>query len=116
MPIALQISMVIAVIFYLLIIVVLLKKGKLAFKYSLLWLFSGVIMLILSLFPRLLIKFASLCGFAVVSNAIFAMVLFLLIILQVYMTTVISDFSLKIKKLTQELAIANKRLEELEKK
>ncbi len=103
-------------LFYLLVIFYLLRKDRLKLRFSLLWLGSGLVMLVFALFPNLLISLAELSGFEVASNGLFAVCLFLLIMLQVYMTTIISDFSAKIKTLTQKLAIADQKINDLENK
>ena len=58
----LQIAMLIAVGLYFLVVFQLLKRKTLNLKYTLLWLASGVVMLVLAVFPQILGWFAAFGG------------------------------------------------------
>lgn len=109
-----QITMLVALAFYALVLIVLLRQKRLNLKYTLLWIGSGVLMLILAVFPGILPAFAGLVGVYSHTNALFATVLFCLILILMSLTAIVSGLNDKIKTLTQANALLEKRLRELE--
>lgn len=114
MNIALRISLIAALAIYFLCIYVMLKKGKLNLKYSLLWIASGVIMLFFVLFPGVLEQVAKWIGIINYLNGLFAVVLFGLIILLMVLTAIVSELSNKNRVLIQECALLDERIRKLE--
>lgn len=55
---------------YFVVLVILLKNGRLALKYSLLWIFSGVLFWIAVAFPDLLVFVTSFIGIEVPTNGL----------------------------------------------
>ncbi|MEG1619560.1 MAG: DUF2304 domain-containing protein [Eubacterium sp.] len=115
MIIQLKIFLIVAVVVYLSIIVYLLKKKSLNLRYSLIWLFFGIIMLILSIFPNFLLKFASFIGIVNTVNIVFvAEGMFVLIIL-LSLTSIVSHLNDKNQKLVQTIGLLEERIRKLEK-
>lgn len=112
----LQILFLIAIALYYVVLFYLLKKKSLSLKYTLLWLFSGLVMLVFVLFPGLLTMFAELAGVGVPTNALFAIISFCMIMLLISITSIVSKQTERIKILTQTLAILENRVRELERK
>lgn len=110
----LQIAMLLAVAVYFFFLFHLLKKKRLNIKYTLLWIFSGVLMLILALFPRILDVFAKMIGIYEPTNALFAVIFFCIIIILMSLTAIVSKMSEQNKRLTQTIALIEKRLRDLE--
>ncbi len=110
----LQISMLIAVGLYFLIVFRLLKRRNLNLKYTLLWLLSGAIMLMLAVFPRILGWLAALVGVYDPTNALFALMFFCVIIILMSLTAIVSKLNEKSKKVVQTLALIEKRVRDLE--
>ena len=54
-PFSLRITLLIAVILYFIIILFYLKNKALELKYTLLWIFAGIIMLLMVIFPQILL-------------------------------------------------------------
>ena len=106
----------VAVIVFFAALILMLKKGKLSLRYSLLWMFSGLLMLILALFPGTLDWFARLIGGYSSVNALFAVLLFCGLILMISFTVIVSKEKQEIVRLVQKTAILENRIEELEKK
>ena len=77
-----------AVILFFVLLFWLLKKNRLSLRYTLLWMLSGVIMLILAVFPRLLDSFARMIGIYSSVNALFAVILFCGLMLMISFTSV----------------------------
>lgn len=96
-------------IIFILFILNLVRKNKLDEKYSILWLFFGAIILILSIFPSIIEKIALWFN---VYYPPTLMLLFAVLIVGAYIvhiTMVITKQNKMIIKLTQELAIFKKQ-------
>lgn len=100
---------------YLIVILALLKSGRLYLKYALLWLFTGIIMALLILCPGLIQWFFDLCGIQVYSNGIFAVLVLFILLILLALTSVVSKLNERNRKLVQEIALLEKRVRELEK-
>lgn len=114
MSITIRLTTILFVIVYYTFLIYSLKKKKLALKYSLLWIFSGMIFLIVAICPNILVFTTSLIGIEVPSNGLFAMLITSVILILMSLTVVISDITAKNKTLTQKIALMEKRIRELE--
>ena len=92
----------------------LLKKNRLSLKYCLLWLLSGIIMLILALFPGVLDWFSHVIGIYSSVNALFAVILFCGMMLMISFTVIVSREKQEIVKMVQRIALLENRIRELE--
>ncbi len=100
---------------FLIIIIELVRKNKLLEKYSLLWIFFGVILLLLSSTPIFIEKIASAFDIKYAPSVLFLFGMVYLIVYNLNMTVVFSSQSQKITRLNQEIALLKQRLENLEK-
>ena len=110
----LQVSMILAISCYFVVLVYLLKKKSLNLKYTLLWIFAGGFMLLLVLFPQLLHLFADAVGIYEDTNALFAAIFFCLILILMSLTAIVSKMNERIKQLSQYAALLEKRLRDVE--
>ena len=92
----------------------LLKKNRLSLKYCLLWLLSGIIMLILALFPGVLDWFSHVIGIYSSVNALFAVILFCGMMLMISFTVIVSREKQEIVKMVQRIALLENQIRELE--
>lgn len=115
MAFRLQMVLLIAVCIYFVMVFHLLKRKMLNLKYTLLWLVSGLVMLILTIFPRILQFFASAVGISDPMNALFSIILFCIIIILMSLTAIVSKLNEKNKNLIQSVALLEKRVRDLEK-
>lgn len=114
LEIRLRIALLAALALYFCSIFVLLKKKRLELRYTLLWIFGGIIMLLLLAFPGTFGALLRLIGVVEVTNGLFGIVLFLLLIILISMTSVLSQLSNKLRTLTQICAQYEKRIRDLE--
>lgn len=112
----LQIVAIIAVLLLIIMLIGLLKKNRLALRYSLLWMLSCLVMLILALFPGLLDDFAHLIGVYSSVNALFAVLICCGLMLMISFTVIVSKEKREIVKLVQENALMEQRIRKLEEK
>lgn len=110
----LRILLLIAVCIYFVTVFQLLKRKTLNLKYTLLWLVSGFVMLILVVFPQLLQSFAMVVGISDPMNALFSVGLFCTLIILMSLTAIVSKLNEKNKALTQSMALLEKRLRDVE--
>lgn len=112
----LQIALLLAIFVYFIVLIYFLKKKKIELKYTILWIFSGLLMLILTIFPQILAFCARIVAIDVPANALFSVVIFCIIIITMSLTTIVSKMNDNIKNLTQAIALLEKRIRELENK
>lgn len=103
------------VILYFWCILYFIKKKMLALKYILLWLFSGFIMGMLVLFPSFLEIFVKLVGIETPMYGLFLVGIFFTLLISMSLTAIVSKQTERIRNLTQNHAILEKRVRELEK-
>ncbi len=96
----------------LMVIVELIRRGRLKEKYSLLWLFAGTILLIFSLSRGLLEYVSSLLGIYYPPSLLFLLAFMFLLLITLHFSVVISGLSDKNKKLAQELALLHQQMQE----
>lgn len=109
--IGLLIASLIALIFVLLFVL----KGKLNIKYSIVWMLWALMSLIMSIFPKIFYSFAKLLGIELPVNAVFLIMIGLLYGLTFYVYCMISKHNEEIIKLTYEVALLKKQLNDKEK-
>jgi hypothetical protein len=99
----------------LIIILELIRRRYLRERYSLIWILSGILFLLLSVRTDLLDRVSDLLGFTVPANALFFFGILFLILIVLGLSVITSRLAEKNKILTQEVALLKKRVEDLEK-
>lgn len=90
------------------------KKKALELKYALAWLFVAVCVLVFDFFPQALDMVAKLFGISLASNMVFLLGIFFAMILLFVMTVTQSRMAKRITTLTQQMAIFEKKIREME--
>ena len=116
MGIALQVFLTVTVLIFMLVIVNYLRKGTLTFQYSLIWFVLAFALLVCILFPNILISLSHLVGVEVASNFVFLVEGIFVLVLLISLTLIVSKQRKQIVRLTQRMAIIEKRLRALEEK
>lgn len=114
MNLKLHIALWIALAIYFVCLFALLRRKRLELRYTLLWLFAGVVMALILAMPQVFERVVRGIGVAEMTNGLFAVMLFLLIIIFVAMTSVMSRMNGNIRTLTQKIAQYEKRIRDLE--
>ena len=109
-----QAIMVVGALFYLGVVFYLLKKQKLAVQYAIIWLISGFVLLIFAIFPYVVLVLGDIFHVLNPVNFIFLVILAFVLLILLSLSAVISGFSLRIKRLTQNAALLERRIRELE--
>lgn len=105
MPIILRVELGLFVLIFMLILIKIISVGTLKLNYALVWFFACLIMGLAVLFPSLLDKFSYIIGIQYTSNLIFLMAFIFLLLIIFSLTLIISKQSIKMKKITQLIAI-----------
>lgn len=108
--------LLVGVLLYLLLIIYLMKKGRMSLKYSLMWFLAGLVLLICAIFPQIVRVFTNLLGiYSEVNGVFFIGVCFILLII-LSLTSIASGLSERIRTLVQTQAMLEKRVRDLEDK
>lgn len=106
---------VIVIIMYLTLIIHLLKKKKLELKYTLLWLIASFVLLIIIIFPSTIYWISNIIGIHTPINSAFILGCMFIILILITITSIVSLLNKNFRILTQEVALLEKRVRELEK-
>lgn len=109
-------SLFIGIVFYFSIIIYFLKRKALTLKYTILWIVSGIMMLILVIFPNLIKSISLILGIINPVNTVFLIVIFFLLVILMSITSIVSIQNEKSKRLIQQFALLEKRVREIEDK
>ncbi len=115
LPERLRIVLIIAVFFYFIMMCVFLKNKMLSLKYTLLWLFVGVVMGILIAFSHLLVFLNHLVGIQNSMNGLFIWATAFILCILLSLTSIVSKQTNKIRQLIQTISRLEKRIRDLEK-
>lgn len=113
-PSHLRVTLIIVVISYFLVILYFLKQKALNLKYTLLWLVAGAVMGILVVVPELLTRLIRVFGIQDNMNGLFLFCIGFIVLILLSLTSIASRQNRKLRTLTQELAILDKRVRDLE--
>lgn len=92
----------------------LLKKGRLTVRYSIIWLMAGGVLLLFAAFPYIVLVLRDWLNMEMPVNVVFTLVLAFVLLLLLSLSTIVSGFAEKLKRLAQENALLEKRVRELE--
>jgi hypothetical protein len=96
---------------FLIVVIELVRKNKLQERYSLLWIFMSIILLILSSTPKIINFLADWLAIKNPPSFLFLFGLVYLLIYNLHLTTVVSRQSERIIKLAQEIALLKEKTE-----
>ena len=111
---ALRLDMFLGAVVFLVVILWLLKKGRLTVRYSIIWLMAGGALLVFAVFPYIVLVLRDWLNMEMPVNVIFTLVLAFVLLLLLSLSTIVSGFAEKLKSLAQENALLEKRVRELE--
>ena len=110
----LRLDMFLGAVVFLVVILWLLKKGRLTVRYSIIWLMAGGALLVSAVFPYIVLVLRDWLNIEMPVNVIFTLVLAFVLLLLLSLSTIVSGFAEKLKRLAQENALLEKRVRELE--
>ena len=113
-PFRVSIVAAIAALLLLFAIFELIRSRRLQERYAMLWLLTGIVILILGLWRSLLSTIADAVGIAYPPSALFVLTSFFVLVLLLHYSTVISKLSDQNRILAQRLALLEGRFAERE--
>lgn len=116
MNLYLRIALLIGIAVYFICTFVLLKKKSLNLKYTLLWIFLGIVFLLVVIFPVILKVPMQMIGVVEWTNGLFALLLLILMIIDMSITAIVSKMNERMRKLVQQCAMYEERIRKLEEK
>lgn len=110
----LQLAAIATTVILLAIVFELVRQRRLMERYSLLWLFASVVLLLLAIFSGLLRDLSSVIGIATPSNALFGVAIGFATLMLLHFSVTISRITDQNKVLAQKLAATEERLRRVE--
>ena len=109
-----RLALVVGVILYLVVIFFLLKKRKLSVQYSIIWLFSGFALLVFALVPYVVLVLGDILHIVNPVNFVFLAAIGFMLLILLSISAAVSQLTEKNKTLTQNAALLERRIRELE--
>lgn len=107
---------ILCAVLILLVIVELIRRQKLAFRFSLTWIIAGICVVLLAVFDGVLHRLSDLAGFTLLSNFIFFLTMIFVIFLSLKQSLYADEQNRKSELLAQSLAVLEHRIKKLEEK
>ena len=115
MDLKVTVFFVVVIFMYLAFIIHLLKKKKLELKYTLSWLISSFVLLIIIVFPSIMYWISNIIGIKTPINSALILGCMFIILLLITIPSIVSSLNKNLRMLIQEVALLEKRVRELEK-
>ncbi len=115
-PETLKITLICGVIIYFIVILFLLKKKAISLKYTLLWIFAGVAMAVMIIFPQLLVSLSHLLGITSNMNGLYVIAIAFIIMILMSLTSIVTRQNRKIRILNQTIGTQGEVIRKLEKR
>lgn len=112
LPPRLRWFLIIGILFFFIIVLNLLKHRRLSLKQTLLWLLTGVVMLVFAIRPEIMLFLIRLVGIQSAMNGLYVFALAFVIMLLMSITAITSAQAERIKRLAQMQAITDHDLRE----
>lgn len=114
LPITLRVTLIIGMVCYFAFILIFIKNKSLLLKYVLLWIFAGIILSCMIIFPGLLFWIKDILGIESNMNGLFVLTIGFVIMILMTLTAIVSRQANRIRVLIQSNAILEKRVREME--
>jgi hypothetical protein len=116
MDVSLRIVIIVALTIYYICIFYLLRKKSLTLKYTLLWIFAGLVMILIVAFPSVFERIIHSIGIVEMTNGLFAVVLFAILIILISITSIVSKMNSQMRQLVQQCALYEYEIRRLKEK
>lgn len=116
MSLPLTIALIVFALALAILVSILVIKGKIPIKYSLLWYAFAVLMFLVGIIPDVFATIGRFFGFYVMSDLVVGIIFVVLILLNIAMTVMIASQRRRINLVSQELALLKKEFEDAKSK
>ena len=110
MSINLQLFSCLFILTILILIIYILRKGRIIIKYALVWIAAALTLLLFIIFPGLFMGITKILGFNIGSNMIFAGLIAFLMFINIILTVIVSGQNNKIRLLIQEVSMLKEKI------
>lgn len=110
MSVNLRVGLVIAALVIIITTVLILRKRRMPVKYSLVWFFSSFLILLIAIFPSLFEIISKALGFVTMSNMVIGLFIFILLMITMMLTVIVSGQRKKITLLIQEVSMLKQKI------
>ena len=114
MTLRFQIIIAVIVLIGLVYLINLIRKNRLELKYALSWIVVSIFVLVIACFPVIMDKLAYLLGIASPVNMLFLFGFLFISLIILTLTVALSIAASSVKRLTQKVALLDKKIAELE--
>lgn len=114
LPITLRVTLITGMVCYFALILIFIKNKSLLLKYALLWIFAGIALSCMIIFPGLLFWIKDILGIESNMNGLFVLTIGFVIMILMALTAIVSRQANRIRVLIQTNAILEKRIREME--
>ena len=87
-------------------------RNRMNIHYAMIWIIFGIVLIVISIFPRLISYLSRILGIYAPANTIFLVTIFFLYALSFYAYLRISKLNDQIQSLNYEIALLKKKIEE----
>ena len=99
-------------IFLIVMVTIILKKGRIPMKFALVWYVPSIAIVLLALFPGLFEYIADFIGFQTISNLVAGFLFVVLFLIIIALTVIIAGQTTKINLLIKEVSMLKKQVNE----
>ena len=110
----LRVALLVGVVCYFAVILFLLKHKKLTVRYAIVWLLSGVVLLIFAVFPYIVLVLRDLLKVQMPANLVFMLAIAFILLMLLSLTSIASGHAETERRLVQEHALLEQRVRVLE--
>ena len=110
----LRVALLVGVVCYFAVILFLLKRKKLTVRYAIVWLLSGVVLLIFAVFPYIVLVLRDLLKVQMPANLVFMLAIAFILLMLLSLTSIASGHAETERRLVQEHALLEQRVRVLE--
>ena len=105
MPIELRVVLIVSSISMLIYMIKKVRKSKLQIEYTVFWIIFGLLLICISLVPKIMYFIAGIIGIQSPVNLVLTFIVFILVLKLILMTIEISQLENKVKELVEEIAL-----------
>lgn len=105
MSFRIQVILIVGSITFLLALLTIIRKGKMTTDLACLWIALAIILVVLAIFPNIAIQFGYLVGIISSINAVFLVLIFLILCLIFYLFLKVTTLEKKLNDMIQRYAI-----------
>lgn len=106
----LHIMLIVGICLYFIILISLIRREQLNLKYTLVWFSLGLLLLIITIFPKIISIISIILGIHSDVNSVFLILFFFILVIVMQLTAIISRNNLRVRRMAQKHALMDYRI------